>query len=304
MNVDEIRRVLIVGSGTMGQQIGLQCAMHGCQVTLYDIDPKALESAVRNIRAYADELLGAGYLDGARRSSALSAIETTTDPEKAASEADLLSESVPEDPALKGRVLAQFNALCPLRTVFTTNTSTLIPSMFAEETGRPDRFAAFHFHQPVWASNVVDVMPHPGTSAETVDLLLAFARRIGQIPIHLRQEHYSYVFNSMLAALNGEALSLAADGVASIEDVDRAWMGVMKMPVGPFGIMDLIGLDTVWDITDYWARMLNDPRLRKNADFVKTYLDRGNLGVKSGRGFYEYPNPAFQRPEFVESGSA
>ncbi|HEX7464210.1 MAG TPA: 3-hydroxyacyl-CoA dehydrogenase [Actinomycetota bacterium] len=303
MNVDEVHRVLIVGSGTMGQQIGLQCAMHGFQVTLYDIDPQALESAMRNIRSYADELLGAGFLDEGRRSSALSAIETSTDPEKAASDADLVSESVPEDPALKGSVFAQFNALCPTRTVFTTNTSTLIPSMFANETGRPDRFAAFHFHQPVWTSNVVDVMPHPGTSAETVDLLLALARRIGQIPIHLRQEHYSYVFNSMLGALNGEALSLAADGVASVEDVDRAWMGIMKMPVGPFGIMDLVGLDTVWDITDFWARQLGDPRLRKNADFVKAYLDKGDLGIKSGQGFYQYPNPAFQQPGFVESGS-
>jgi 3-hydroxybutyryl-CoA dehydrogenase len=300
MNVDEVRHVLIVGSGTMGQQIGLQCAMHGYRVTLYDVEPQALESAMRNICSYADDLLGAGYLNEARRSSALSAIETTIDPEEAASDADLMSESVPEDPALKGKVFAQFNALCPARTVFTTNTSTLIPSMFAKETGRPDRFAAFHFHQPVWASNVVDVMPHPGTSAETVDLLLAFARRIGQIPIHLKQEHYSYVFNSMLAALNGEALSLAADGVASVEDVDRAWMGIMKMPVGPFGIMDLVGLDTVWDITDYWARMLGDPRLRKNADFVKAYLDHGHLGIKSGEGFYRYPNPAFQQPGFVE----
>ncbi|MEW6060084.1 MAG: 3-hydroxyacyl-CoA dehydrogenase [Actinomycetota bacterium] len=299
MNVDEVRRVLIVGSGTVGQQIGLQCAMHGCTVVLYDIDPQALESAVRNIGSYAD-----GFLDEARKQAALSAIETTSDPEEAASEVDLLSESVPEDPVLKGRVFAQFNALCPERTVFTTNTSTLIPSMFAGETGRPDRFAAFHFHQPVWTSNVVDVMPHPGTSAETVDLLLAFARWIGQIPIHLKQEHFSYVFNSMLAALNGEALSLAADGVASVEDIDRAWMGIMKMPVGPFGIMDVVGLDTVWDIADYWARHLDDARLRKNAEFVKTYTNRGHLGIKSGRGFYEYPDAAFQRPGFVESGSS
>jgi len=107
----------------------------------------------------------------------------------------------------------------------------------------------------------------------------------------------------MLGALNGEALSLAADGVASVEDVDRAWMGIMKMPVGPFGIMDLVGLDTVWDITDFWARQLGDPRLRKNADFVKAYLDKGNLGIKSGQGFYQYPNPAFQQQGFVESGS-
>ena len=90
---------------------------------------------------------------------------------------------MPEDPVLKGRILGQFNALCPPRTIFTTNTSTLLPSTYAAATGRLDRFAALHFHQPVWQSNVVDVMPLPGTSPETTDLLWAFARSIGQIPI-------------------------------------------------------------------------------------------------------------------------
>ena len=304
MQIDDVRRVLIIGSGTMGQQIGLQCATHGCQVVLYDIDPVALEAGMARMRAYADEQVRTGIIDAGTRDRALAAIATTTDPATAAADVDLVSESVPEDPALKGRVLGQFDALCPPRTIFTTNTSSLLPSMFAAATGRPDRFAALHFHQPVWSGNVVDVMPHPGTSQDTTELLLAFARRIGQIPIHLRKESYGYVFNAMYNAINTAAVTLVANGVASLQDVDRAWMGIFKMPIGPFGMLDDVGLDTVWHITDYWARQLGDAQLRTNADFLKPYLDRGCLGTKTGEGFYRYPDPAYARPGFVESGAS
>jgi len=303
MQIDDVRRVLIIGSGTMGLQIGLQCATHGYAVALYDNDPGALEAGMARLRGYADDQVRAGVIDAAGRERALGAITTTTDQALAAAEVDLVSESVPEDPALKGRVLGQFNALCPPRTIFTTNTSSLLPSMFAAATGRPDRFAALHFHQPVWSGNVVDVMPHPGTSQDTTELLLAFARRIGQIPIHLRKESYGYVFNAMYNAINTAAVTLVANGVASLDDVDRAWMGIFKMPIGPFGMLDDVGLDTVWHITDYWAHQLGDAQLRTNADFLKTYLDRGCLGVKSGEGFYHYPDPAYARPGFVESGA-
>jgi 3-hydroxybutyryl-CoA dehydrogenase len=300
MQIGDVRRVLIVGAGTMGQQIGLQCATHGYEVVLHDIDPSALERALERVRGYADELVATGALGPGERAAALEAIAATTDMTEAAEGADLVSESVPEDPELKARVFAELDRVCPERTVFTTNASTLVPSMFAAATGRPDRFAALHFHQPVWSSNVVDVMPHADTSVDTIELLVAFARLIGQVPIRLEKEHGGYVLNAMLNAVNREALTLAANGVVAFEDVDRAWMGVMKMPLGPFGIMDVVGLDTVWDITDLWARALGDAQLRANADFVEPYVGRGELGVKTGRGFYTYPDPAYQRPGFIE----
>ena len=207
---------------------------------------------------------------------------------------------MPEDPELKGRVLAQFNLLCPPRTVFATNTSTLLPSMYAEATGRPDRFAALHFHIPVWSANVVDVMPHPGTSAETTELLVAFARRLGQIPIRMRRESMGYVFNAIYTAMNRAAITLVANDVASVEDVDRAWMAIMKTPFGPFGALDDVGVDTAWQITEYWAGVTGDAQLRVNADFLRAYIDRGCTGVKSGEGFYRYPHPAYAEPGFVE----
>ena len=298
---DEVRRVLIVGAGTMGQQIGFQCAGHGVDVVLYDVVPAALESARERIAAYADGLIAGGAITAEIRDAALARITMTSDPLVAAADADLLSEAIPEDPKLKGRVLAEFDALCPPRTIFATNTSTLVPSQFAAATGRPDHVIALHFHVPVWTSNLADVMPHEGTAREVTSLVLAFARRIGQVPIELRREHHSYVFNAMYNAVNREAITMAEQGVASIEDIDRAWMLVTKWPYGPFGALDVIGIDTAWQITAYWAHELpSDVQLRRNASFLKAYIDRGELGTKSGKGFYSYPDPAFARPGFIE----
>jgi len=273
--------------------------MHGYNVTLYDLAPDVLEAATTQIKAYADGFVAFGLLTQEQADATLARITTTNDPKEAAAEADLLSESVPEDPELKGKLFAQFNELCPPHTIFTTNTSTLIPSMFAKETGRPAQFAALHFHAP---AKVVDIMPHPGTSNETVELLKAFSKRIDQIAIVLKKESHAYVFNAMLHGVLAAALNLAINGVASVEDIDRAWMGVEEMPRGPFGILDKIGLDTSWQIREFWAKALGDPQLQAQADFLKPYVDKGWLGVKSGRGFYTYPDPAFLQPGFLTGG--
>jgi 3-hydroxybutyryl-CoA dehydrogenase len=301
MQIEEVRRVAIVGSGTMGQQIGFQCAGHGFEVVLFDVSTEALEAARARIDAYSQQLLDGGAISAEQRDSARARMTATADPAEAAANADLVSEAVPEDPKLKGRVLAQFNTLCPPRTIFMTNTSTLLPSQFAKASGRPDRLVALHFHLPVWTTNLADVMPHSGTAPEVTALVIEFARRIGQVPIELHREHHGYVFNAMYTALNREAITMAERGVASIEDIDRAWMHVTKTPVGPFGALDAVGIDTAWQITDYWARKLIWMRqLRRNARFLKAYVDRGETGVKSGKGFYRYPDPAYARPGFIE----
>ena len=297
MTADHIQHVLIVGAGTMGRQIAWQCATHGFDVTLTDADPAALERATTTVARFAAGATGSGALSEADARAALGRLRATAEPNYAT--VDLVSESVYEDPAVKGQVFARLNALCPPGTIFTTNTSTLLPSMFAAATGRPERFCALHFHLPVWTANVADVMAQPFTSAETLATVAAFARRIGQIPIVLEKEHSGYVFNDMFNALNTAAINLVAGGVATIEDVDRAWMGIMKMPVGPGGWLDDIGLDTVWRITDFWAGIASDPRLKQNAAFLKTFVDAGRLGRKSGSGFYDYPNPAYEDRIFM-----
>ncbi len=299
MKIDDIQRVLIIGSGTMGQQIGFQCATSGYEVVMYDIAAEALEKAMDRIGRLARSYIKAARLDTSGAEAALGRIRTTTDAADAGADADFVSESVPEDPELKAKVFAQFNDICPDRTLFTSNTSSLIPSMFAEATGRPDRFIAFHFHD-VRFSKIVDIMPHAGTSTETLDLVKAFAKRIGQVAIVLKKENFGYVFNAMLMELLNSAQTLAANNVAAIEDIDRSWMGVMHTVVGPFGIMDSIGLDTVWKVADYWAGQTGEPQAIANAAFLRQYVDKGDLGAKTGRGFYTYPKPAFTQPGFIE----
>ena len=297
--IGDIRRVLVVGSGTMGMQIGFQCALFGCEVAIADVDPVALATLPDRAHAYGQEIVDAGFLPSPGLEAALGRIRVVAAAVDGAADADLVVECVPEDPALKGRVFAELNDVCPATTIFATNTSTLVPSMFAEATGRPDRLAALHFHIPVWRSNVVDVMPHAGTDPEVIDALVAFGRRIGQVPIRLERESSGYVFNAIYSAVNRESMTLVANGVATVEMVDRAWMGIFKMPIGPFGMLDGVGLDTVWHITEFWARRTGDEQLRRNADLLRGYLDRGRLGTKAGAGFYDYPDPAYARPGFL-----
>jgi 3-hydroxybutyryl-CoA dehydrogenase len=170
--------------------------------------------------------------------------------------------------------------------------------MFAEVTGRPEKFLALHFHD-LRTSAVVDIMPHSGTNEETIHVVQGFTKRMELIDILLRKESSGYVFNAMFAAFLGSAQTLAANDIASIEDIDRAWMGVMNMPIGPFGLMDSVGIDTAWMVTAYWAKQTGDAQSQKNADFLKQFVDRGEVGQKTGKGFYRYPGPLFRQPGFI-----
>ena len=299
MKIDDIRHVLVVGTGTMGQKIALQCARHGYEVIAYDGFAKSLENAQERIPAYAADLVSQGLMTAAEAEATLARITYTLNPE-AGAQADLISESVLEDPELKGKIFYQFNAICPPHTLFTTNTSTLLPSMFAAATGRPDKFAALHFYG-VWIKNLADIMPHPGTSPETLSLLVAFARRIGQVPTVMKKEYPGYIGNTLLGAKNDAAMKMVfVDKVASVEDVDRAFMLLEGTPQGPFGWMDYNGLDTIWHVMESGANISGDPGAREFSDmFKREYIDKGWLGVKSGKGFYSYPNPAYSQPDFL-----
>ena len=299
MKVEDIKKILIVGAGTMGQQIGFLFAVRGFDVVLYDVNESIFKVAMKRMGDFARRYVRDGKLQPAEVEGVIARISTTADMEEAARDADLVSESVLEDPKLKGGVFAKLDKICPKETIFTTNTSTLLPSMFADATGRPDRFLALHFHNTI-LNSVVDVMPHPGTSSETVEFICEFAeKRLKQIVIRVNKENQGFVFNAMFSSWLTSAQTLVANEVASIEDVDRAWMGVMDTMIGPFGIIDNVGLDTAWKIVDFWAKDTKDPQAIKNAAFMKDYVDKGYLGVKTKRGFYTYPHPTYTLPGFL-----
>lgn len=296
----DIKNVLILGGGTMGQKISIQCAMYGFNVVVYDISDEILANTKKIVDKTAARYQKMGVIKDASIEPILARISYTSNLEEAAKNADLVNESVPEDPVLKGKIFGQLHTLCPAHTIFTTNTSTLLPSMFADKTGRPERFLALHYHNP-GSDRVVDVMPHPGTDPEMVKMVEKFSRDTGMIPIVLKKENIGYVFNSMFSALLASALTLAANEVASVEDIDRAWMDMMHSFIGPFGIIDSVGIETVYKITDYWAQKTKDKQNLKNAEFLKKFVERKELGIKTGKGFYSYPTPAYAVPGFVES---
>lgn len=298
MKIDDIKRITIIGAGNMGQQIGTQCAVSGFDVILFDISQDIIDQSFQRIRKLLRYLVKLEKISEDEAEEAIGRIKGTADEKQAALDPDFISESVPEDLDLKRKVFSGFNALCPERTIFTTNTSTLLPSHFAAASGRPDRLVALHFHD-IRVTNVVDVMPHSETSREVIDIVCKFAEKIGQVPIVMKKENQGYVFNHMLTSLFDSAQTLAANEVASVEEIDRSWMGVLRMNIGPFGIMDSIGIDTAWRVTDNRAREKNDKQMAKNAGFLKEYIDRGYLGQKAGRGFYSYPNPLFKEPGFI-----
>ncbi len=294
LKIEDINKVLILGAGTLGLRVGLQCAISGFETTIYDISEKALDTAIKTQASILKMLIRNERLTEAQAEEAKGRLTFTTDPEAAADDADFLNESVTENLELKRKVWAQFGALCPEKTLFTTNTSYLLGSQIADASGRPERFCNFHFHD-VFYSNVVDVMPHAGTEAWINDLLMELGEKLWQTPVFVQKENTGYIFNYMLMALLGAAGSLRTLDIGSIEDIDRSWMGNFKMEMGPFGILDTVGLDTAWHITSSQP----DKKSQAFAALLKSYIDKGKLGVKTGEGFYTYPNPRFKEEGFV-----
>ncbi len=293
LKISDINNILILGAGTMGLRISLSGALNGYRCTLFDIHQKSLDNAKTFQHQIGQRLIKEERVTEDQLQNALASIIYTTDEQQAAEDQDLVSESVTEDELVKNKVWQQFGRLCPERTLFTTNTSYMLPSMFASISGRPEVFCAFHFHD-VFYANVVDIMPHPGTAPWMIPLLEDVGKSLQQIPVIINRESSGYLFNNMLMAVIGAAGALRTYEVGSVEDIDRSWMGNFKMPIGPFGILDEVGLDTAWHI----VKTRKDARSRKFAALLERYVEEGKLGQKTGSGFYTYPNPKYKDPDF------
>lgn len=289
----EITNVGILGAGTLGTRVALQAAISGYQVGIFDIHEKALDASFKLMKELLQQLEKSKRIEEASE-KILSRILFTTELEKAVNQADIINESVTEDPEIKKELWEKVGKIAPSQTLFTTNTSYLLPSMFAEISARPEKFCAFHFHD-VFYSRVVDIMPHAGTDPAMIPILEDFGKSLNQVPVIVMKEHPGYLFNTMLLALIGAAGKLLTGEIGSIEDIDKSWMVNFHMPMGPFGILDSIGLDTAWHVT----KTRKDSASQAFAALLKTYLDQGKIGEKSGQGFYQYPNPAFKQPDFI-----
>ncbi|PRD48520.1 3-hydroxyacyl-CoA dehydrogenase [Sphingobacterium haloxyli] len=191
--------------------------------------------------------------------------------------------------------------VAPEKTVFATNSSTLLPSQFAAYTGRPEKFVALHFANEIWKHNTGEVMKHPGTSDEVFESLLVFAKQIGMVPLAIHKEQPGYIVNSLLVPLLSAGMDLWIRDVADIETVDKTWMVATGAPLGPFGILDVVGITTAYNINKMVADKTKDPVKLKIADKLKAeFIDKGKLGVETGEGFYKYPNPSFKQKDFLK----
>ena len=298
--MSEIKRLAVIGAGAMGRQIALQCARHGFPVALYDLDAGALQDADAWQRAIVGEWIESGVLSAADNGRIFENIRCETNLAEALREADLAIEAVPERIELKREVFAQVDRLLRVDAIIASNSSSIRVSALEDATERPELVANLHFYLPVWDSPMVEIGGGSRTRAEVLDALARFARAIDILPLRVQKESAGFVFNRVWRAVKKEAMRVVDSGVASFEDIDRAWMikfGQENPP--PFAQMDRIGLDVIRDIELRYAAESGDPE-----DLPKPVLtdrvERGDLGVKTGRGFYEYPDPAWARADFLE----
>ena len=249
MSESNIENVAMIGAGTLGGQIAWHSAYMGKQVTVYDIAKEGLEKCQAAQAGYAAIYSTDLNASDADIEAARSRLTFTTDLVEAAQAADLVIEAVPEVPDIKIDVYQQLAGIMPEAAILATNSSTLLPSMFSAETGRPDRFAALHFANMIWALNLAEIMGAPETSDDTLIRLTAYAVEIGMVPIPISKEQNGYVCNSLLVPLLQAAQSLVTKGVADHETVDRTYMIMNRgCTMGPCGIMDTVGMGTLREI--------------------------------------------------------
>lgn len=301
MSNQSIDRLTVLGAGVLGTQIAWHSAVMGKTVVLYDKFEESVERSKKSMsglfRAYQKDDFNIEDLESARERLSFS-----TNLAAAVEQAGLVIESVPEVIEVKKEVYAEMASLLKPDTIIATNSSTLLPRYFAEDTGRPDRYAALHFANVIWKTNLAEVMGHPGTSDETLEALTRFSIEIGMVPIPVAREQNGYVLNTWLTQLMESSLSLVVKGVCTPEDVDRTYLIANRgASTGPFGMLDVVGMRTVYNITHHWATVLGDEGRMKQAEWLKTnYLDKGYLGIESGRGVYIYPNPAYKNEDFLK----
>lgn len=310
----EIKNVVVAGGGVLGSQIAFQSAYKGFNVKVWlrmessigrakpkfqrvqDIYLKTLEAMKTNPAAYCRGLADSPELTNEeidalieKAANAMDHIEFTLSHEEAARDADLVIEAIAENPQEKTEFYSTMAKYLPEKAIIATNSSTMLPSAFAESTGRPEKYLALHFANEIWRNNTAEVMGHAGTSKEAYQEVVEFAKAIGMIPLQLKKEQPGYILNSLLVPFLNSAQALLATGVADPETIDKTWQLGTGAPLGPFQILDIVGLTTAYNIVVMSPDAKNPETVAgKIAALLKEYIDAGKTGVNAGEGFYKY----------------
>jgi len=277
-----IRRAAVLGSGTMGHGIAQVLAMAGIRTSVYDVASTVLEQARAKVRANLDQGVEKGKVTAEARDAALARLEFTSELARAIEDSEVVIEAVPEKLDLKRTLFAELGRL-PADTLLATNTSSLSITAIAEAAACPERVVGMHFFNPVHIMKLVEVVRAAQSARPAVDLALALAVRLGKEPIEVADAP-GFASSRLGIAIGLEAIRMVEAGVASAEDIDKAMTLGYGFPMGPLRLTDLVGLDVRLSIAEYLAKELGErftpPQL------LRDKVARGELGKKSGRGFY------------------
>lgn len=280
--------IAVIGAGTMGAHISYLCAKHGYSTRIMDTSPESIARAQTRHR----EWVARDFAQAQPQDAVLRRVTVEASVEKAVYGADLVIEALPENLDLKRRVFAQLDALCLPQVILASNSSSLRMSRIEQEVRHRERTANLHFFLP--PLRPVEIMGGSATSAQTIASLQEFGASLHLRPFVLRKESTGLLYNRIWRALKREVLHEVADGVATPEEIDRIIAMAWGWDRGPFAWMDHVGLDVVRDIEMVYFGESRDPKDRP-PQFLEDMIARGELGVKTGRGFYAYPCPAYRQ---------
>jgi 3-hydroxybutyryl-CoA dehydrogenase len=299
MTMTEIKNIVVVGAGAMGSQIGMLCALAGYAATITDIAQEALDRAEAQLRLRMNRDVEKNRRTGEQVEEAFGRLSFSTDLTTAAAQADFVIEAAVEKLEIKRRLFADLDRVAPPHAILATNSSNIVSSRIADATGRPDRVCNVHFFNPALVMTCVEVVRGPQTSDETVATAVELARRLGKVPVLLDREIPGFIANRILGAVRDEAIFLLENGIASVEDIDTACRTALGYPMGPFELMDLTGIDIGYlTKTDRYAES-GDPRDQPSKS-VSALFERGELGRKTGRGWYDYDEAGTKTPRPTE----
>src|SRR6202790_1907373 len=281
----EIKTIAVIGAGTMGRGIAYAAAFGGYTTVLEDISPQMLEESTRWITKSLDEGVARGKVDPKIRDQAISLISTANSVQDAIRDADLIIEAVPEEMEMKMELFTIFDKFGKPSAIFASNTSSLSISDMSDLTVSRERCIGMHFFNPVPKMKLIELVKTPLTSQKTVDVCTEVGRRMGK-EVVLVQESPGFITTRVNALIGNEAFAMLEAGIASAQDIDKALKLGLNHPMGPFELVDLVGLDVRLNILEYLHQTLGE-KYRPNP-LLKQYVQEGRLGRKSGRGVYDY----------------